>query len=48
VVAFLNAQLVPGQPIRARELARLIRKEFGLIVHPRTIERAVAGKKTLK
>lgn len=48
VLAFLKAQLVPGQPIRARELARLIRKEFSLIVHPRTIERAVGGKKTLK
>jgi len=41
ILAFLNTRLVPGEPIRARELAELIRKEFGLDVHPRTIERAV-------
>ena len=46
VLAFLNKRLVPGEPIRARELARLIRQEFDLQVHPRTIERAVRGKKT--
>jgi transposase len=45
VLAFLRAQLVPGEPIRGRALARLIRQEFGLDVHPRTIERAVSGKK---
>jgi hypothetical protein len=32
---------VPGEPIRARELAEMIREELGLEVHPRTIERAV-------
>jgi len=46
VLTFLNKQLVPGQPIRARQLARLIQQEFDLKVHPRTIERAVRGKKT--
>jgi transposase len=46
VLAFLNTRLVPGEPIRARELARLIQQEFGFDVHPRTIERAVSGKKT--
>lgn len=46
VLTFLRAQLSPGEPIRARELAKLIQKEFGLEVHPRTIERAVGGKKT--
>lgn len=46
VSAFLRAQLAPGQPIRARELAKLIEKEFGLHVHPRTIERAISGKKS--
>lgn len=45
VLAFLKKQLVPGQPIRARELARVIQHEFDLTVHPRTIERAVGGKK---
>ena len=46
VLAFLTTRLVPGEPIRARELATMIRKEFDLDVHPRTIERAVGGKKT--
>lgn len=46
VLTFLRARLAPGEPIRARELARLIQQEFGLDVHPRTIERAVSGKKT--
>ena len=31
---------------QARELAELIRQEFSVDVHPRTIERALAGKKT--
>jgi transposase len=46
VLAFLERHLIPGEPIRARELTKLIRHEFGLDVHPRTIERAVTGKKT--
>ncbi|MGA7540116.1 MAG: helix-turn-helix domain-containing protein [Steroidobacteraceae bacterium] len=46
VLAFLERRLVPGEPIRARALSRLIRKEFGLDVHPRTIERSVGVKKT--
>lgn len=46
VLAFLERQIVPGEPIRARELSKLIRNEFGLDVHPRTIERAVGLKKT--
>ena len=46
VLTFLQARLVPGEPIRARELVALIRKEFDLDVHPRTIERAVGRKKT--
>ena len=41
VLAFLQARLVPGEPVRARELARLIRDELGIEVHPRTIERAL-------
>jgi transposase len=45
VLAFLIAQLSPGEPIRARELAKLVQKEFGIDVHPRMIERAVGGKK---
>jgi transposase len=46
VLAFVRTRLVAGEPVRARELARLIRKEFNLHVHPRTIERAVGAKKT--
>ena len=46
VLAFLEGQLVPGEPIRARELVTLIRKEFDVEVHARTIERALSGKKT--
>jgi transposase len=46
LLAFVEKQHVPGEPIRARELARLVREEFSVDVHPRTIERALAGKKT--
>jgi transposase len=45
VSAFLSAQISPGEPIRARELAKSLQKEFGLDVHPRTIERAIGAKK---
>jgi transposase len=44
VLAFIQEQLVAGEPIRARKLAKLIRQNFGLDVHPRTIERAVVKK----
>jgi hypothetical protein len=46
ILAFVEKQIVPGEPIRARELARLVRKEFSVEIHPRTIERALGGKKT--
>lgn len=46
ILAFVEKQVVPGEPIRARELARLVRQEFSVEVHPRTIERALDGKKT--
>ena len=45
-LAFVQQQLVAGEPVRARELAKLVRQKFGLTIPPRTIERAVAGKKT--
>jgi transposase len=48
VLAFIQGQLVAGEPIRARELASKIRKKFDLDVHPRTIERAIALKKTAR
>lgn len=46
VLAFVEGQVSPGEPIRARELAKTIRKEFAVDVHARTIERTVRGKKT--
>lgn len=45
VLAFVEERITPGEPIRARELAKRIRQEFDLEVHPRTIERALARKK---
>jgi transposase len=45
-LVFVQQRLVAGEPVRARELAKLIRQKFDLNIHPRTIERAVAGKKT--
>jgi hypothetical protein len=46
VLAFIQEQLVVGEPIRARQLASQIAQKFHLNVHPRTIERAVGVKKT--
>ena len=46
VLTFVESHHVRGKPIRARELAKLIRKEFSLEIHPRTIERALTVKKT--
>jgi transposase len=45
ILAFAEKQLVPGEPIRARELAQLIERKFSVKVHPRTIERALGEKK---
>ena len=47
VMEFLASRLSPGQPVRARALARALREELGVDLHPRTIERVVAtAKKT--
>ena len=48
ILAFLEKQHVPGDPIRGHELAVLIRKKFSIEVHARTIERALGKKKTLQ
>lgn len=45
LLAFAEQQVGQGEPIRARELSRLIREKFSVEVHPRTIERALRGKK---
>ncbi len=41
ILEFLRAKVIPGVPIRAPALAREIEAHFGIIVHPRTIERAL-------
>ena len=46
VLAFLRARVVAGEPLRARELAKLVRDKLDIELHPRTIERAL--KKTSK
>lgn len=46
ILAFVEKQHVVGEPIRARELAKMIHEKFSVDVHPRTIERALAEKKT--
>ncbi|WP_437481592.1 helix-turn-helix domain-containing protein [Sorangium sp. So ce1014] len=46
ILAFVEKQIVPEKPLRARELARLIWQVFLVEIHPRTIERALGGKKT--
>lgn len=48
VLAFVEEQHVVGEPIRARDLAKTIREKFSVEVHPRTIERALSGKKTAR
>lgn len=46
LLAFVQQQVAPGEPIRARKLARRIWEQFSVEVHPRTIERALREKKT--
>jgi transposase len=48
ILAFVEKRRMRGEPIRARELVEQIREEFSVDVHPRTIERALGGKKTLR
>jgi transposase len=47
-LAFIEQHVVAGEPVRARSLAQRLREHFALTIHPRTIERAVAGKKTMR
>ena len=46
VLRFVQGHLVPGRPVRARALAKLVREKFSIDIHARTIERALAVKKT--
>ena len=41
VLAFLRTRVVAGEPLRARELAKLVRDELDIELHPRTIERVL-------
>jgi len=45
VMAFIDARRADDTPPGARALARAIRTELGIKVHPRSIERALARKK---
>ena len=47
VMSFIESRVQAGAPIHARALAREIKAELGLAVHPRSIERALARKKKL-
>ena len=47
ILSFLRGYMQEGKPIRARKLAMLVRQEFGITIHPRTIERVLGGKKTV-
>lgn len=45
VMAFIEARVSGGHAAGARMLARAIRTELGLSIHPRSIERALTRKK---
>lgn len=46
VLRFVQSHHVPGRPVRARTLVKLVREKFSIDVHARTIERALSVKKT--
>ena len=45
MMAFIEAYVTEHGPMGARGLAEVIQAEFGLNIHPRSIERALARKK---
>jgi transposase len=45
IMAFIEQRLRQGEPMQARLLAQALKSELGIIVHPRSIERAIARKK---
>ena len=45
LMTFIEVHLAEHGPVGARRLTQLIQTEFGLSVHPRSIERALARKK---
>jgi transposase len=44
IMKFIEERIKEGEPIRARTIAKLVKKEFNKTIHPRTIERAIAKK----
>ncbi|WP_258875528.1 hypothetical protein [Paraburkholderia sp. BL27I4N3] len=47
-MAFIDQRIEDGGPIHARALADRLETELGISVHPRSIERAIARKKTVE
>ena len=45
VVEYLVQQHAADQSLRAKDLAEMVLKKFGLTVHPRSIERALAKRR---
>jgi transposase len=45
VKAFLEASVVEGQPLQAVSLSQMVQERFGVRVHPRSIQRALASKR---
>jgi transposase len=45
VVEYLAGQQAEDQSLRAKDLAEMVLKKFGLAVHPRSIERALARRR---
>ena len=45
ILAFIEEKIKEGKPLRARMLGPLIKEKFGKDIHPRSIERAVTGRK---
>jgi transposase len=45
VMEYVDQQRAENQSLRAKDLAEMVLKEFGLSVHPRSIERALAKRR---
>ena len=45
VLTFLDETLAQDSSLRARQLAKMVRKKFRLSVHPRSIERALSRRR---
>jgi transposase len=44
-VEYLSQQQAEDQSLRAKELAEMVLKKFGLPVHPRSVERALTKRR---